>query len=147
MGAIPRLIDMGIDPYLIAPTLVLCIAQRLARKIHPNSKQKIPINEATRAMLDKHFLGLPKEYLDKLHINDFVYEAASSPECPSGMLGRIPVYEMFKIDREMQEIILKKPQEQEIFKLARSRGMITIREDAIIKSMDGLIPFQEVYNF
>ncbi|NVN97457.1 hypothetical protein HXX01_04505, partial [Candidatus Nomurabacteria bacterium] len=64
-----------------------------------------------------------------------------------GVSGRIPVYEMFKIDREMQDIILKRPQEQEIFKLARSRGMITIREDAILKSMAGFIPFQEVYNF
>ncbi len=148
VGAIPRLIDMGIDPYLIAPTLVLSIAQRLARKIHPNSKQKVPIEGATKAMLEKHFIGLPDEFKSKLNINkDFVYEAISSPECPSGMLGRVPVYEMFKIDREMQDIILKRPQEAEIFKLARSRGMITMREDAIIKSMDGLIPFQEIYNF
>jgi len=139
---------MGIDPYLIAPTLVLCIAQRLARKIHQNSKQKVLIEGATKVMLDKHFIGLPEEYKAKLKLDGgFVYEAISSPECPSGMLGRVPVYEMFKIDREMQEIILKKPQEQEIFKLARSRGMITIREDAIIKSMDGLVPFQEIYNF
>ncbi len=148
VGAIPRLIDMGIDPYLIAPTLVLSIAQRLARKIHPNSKQKVPIEGATKAMLEKYFIGLPDEFKSKLNINkDFVYEAISSPECPSGMLGRVPVYEMFKIDREMQDIILKRPQEAEIFKLARSRGMITMREDAIIKSMDGLIPFQEIYNF
>jgi len=147
VGAIPRLIDMGIDPYLIAPTLVLCIAQRLARKIHPDSKKEVKIDEATRIMLDKHFVGLPEEYKAKLNMGDSIYEAAPSPECPSGMLGRIPVYEMFKIDKEMQEIILKKPQEQEIFKLARSRGMLTIREDAIIKSMKGLIPFQEVYNF
>lgn len=147
VGAIPRLIDMGIDPYLIAPTLVLCIAQRLARKIQVNSKKQVPIDESTKIMLDKHFIGLPPEYKDKLNLKDYVYEAVPSPECPSGMLGRIPVYEMFKIDREMQDIILKRPQEQEIFKLARSRGMITIREDAIIKSMNGLIPFQEVYNF
>ncbi len=147
VGAIPRLIDMGIDPYLIAPTLVLCIAQRLARKIHPNSKKQIPIDGATRIMIDKHFIGLPEEFKKKLNIGDSVYEAIPSPECPSGMLGRVPVYEMFKIDREMQEIILKKPEEQEIFKLARERGMITIREDAIIKSMKGLVPFQEVYNF
>lgn len=147
IGAIPRLIDMGIDPYLIAPTLILCMAQRLARKIHPSSKKQVPIDEATRIMLDKHFIGLPEEYKKKLNIGDFVYEAMPSAECPSGMLGRTPVYEMFKVDREMQEIILKRPQEGEIFKLARSRGMLTIREDAIIKSIKGLIPFQEVYNF
>ncbi|MFA6392704.1 MAG: GspE/PulE family protein [Candidatus Paceibacterota bacterium] len=147
IGAIPRLIDMGIDPYLIAPTLILCIAQRLARKIHPSSKQKVPIDEPTRMMLDKHFADLPAEFKSKLNLTDYVYEAVPSTECPSGIKGRVPVYEMFKIDKEMQEIILRKPQEQEIYKLARSRGMLTIREDAFIKSMNGLIPFKEVYNF
>ncbi|MCX6753923.1 MAG: GspE/PulE family protein [Candidatus Nomurabacteria bacterium] len=147
VGAIPRLIDMGIDPYLIAPTLILCMAQRLARKIHPSSKQQIPIDEATQIMFDKHFADLPLEFKSKINFKKDIYEAVPSPECPSGMLGRVPVYEMFKIDKEMQKIILQKPQEEEIYRLARSRGMLTIREDAIIKSMNGLIPFKEVYNF
>lgn len=147
VGAIPRLIDMGIDPYLIAPTLVLCMAQRLARKIYPNSKKETPMDESTKMMIDKHFADLPAEFRSKIDIGNFVYEASPSPECPSGMLGRVPVYEMFKIDKEMQQIILKKPQEQDIYQLARSRGMLTIREDAIVKSIKGLIPFKEIYNF
>ena len=148
VGAIPRLIDMGIDPYLIAPTLVLCMAQRLARRIHPESKKEVPIDDATRMMIDKQFNDLPDKFKEKLNVNSkYIYDAVPSPECPSGMLGRVPVYEMFSIDKEMQEIILKRPQEQEIFKLARSRGMITIREDAIVKSIQGLIPFKEIYNF
>ncbi len=147
VGAIPRLIDMGIDPYLIAPTLILCMAQRLARKIHPSSKQQIPIDEATQIMFDKHFIDLPEEFKSKINFTKDIYEAVPSPECPSGMLGRVPVYEMFKVDKEMQKIILQKPQEEEIYRLVRSRGMLTIREDAMIKSMEGLIPFKEVYNF
>jgi len=147
VGAIPRLIDMGIDPYLIAPTLVLCMAQRLARKIYPESKKEYELDESTKIMIEKHFEDLPDEFKTKLNLKITAYEAVSSPECPSGMLGRVPVYEMFKIDKDMQQIILKKPQEQDIFKLARSRGMITIREDAIVKSMNGLIPFKEIYNF
>ncbi len=147
VGAIPRLIDMGIDPYLIAPTLILCMAQRLARKIYPESKQKILMDDSIKLMVSKQFDDLPIEFKSKIVFGDSIYEAVPSPECPSGMKGRVPVYEMFKIDKEMQEIILKKPQEQEIYKLTRSRGMITIREDAIIKSINGLIPFKEVYNF
>ncbi len=147
VGAIPRLIDMGIDPYLIAPTLVLCMAQRLARRIYPDSKDKVPLDEPTKMMIDKTFADLPEEFKIKANLKDYIHNAKASPECPSGMLGRAPVYEMFKIDKEMQEIILRRPQEQEIYKLARSRGMITIREDAIIKSMEGIIPFKEVYNF
>ena len=148
VGAVPRLIDMGIDPYLIAPTLILCIAQRLARKIHPSSKHMINIDEATRIMIDKQFEDLAPEFKEKLNINkSTIYEAVSSPECASGLSGRVAIFEMFKVDKEMQNIILKKPQEQEIYKLARSKGMLTVREDAIIKSINGEIPLQEIYNF
>lgn len=147
IGAIPRLIDMGIDPYLIAPTLILCIAQRLAHRIYPASKHEIPIDEATRIMLDNQFADLPEEYKAKLNIKDTIYEAVPSTECPSGLRGRIPLFEMFKVDKEMQNIILKKPQEQELYKLARSRGMLSIREDAIVKSVAGFVPLQEIYNY
>ncbi len=147
VGAIPRLIDMGIDPYLIAPTLTLCIAQRLARRIYPGSKHEIPIDDATRIIIDKQFADLPPQFKEKLKLDGSVYEAIPSPECPSGMRGRIPVFEMFSIDKAMQEVILKRPQEQEIYKLARERGMLSIREDAILKALKGDIPFQEVYNF
>ena len=147
VGAVPRLIDMGIDPYLIAPTLILCIAQRLARKIHPSSKHAIPVDEATRIMFNKQFEDLPEVFRSKLDLGDTIYEAVSSPECASGLSGRVALFEMFKIDKEMQNVILKNPQEQEIYKLARSKGMLTLREDAIIKSLKGDIPLQEVYNF
>lgn len=147
IGAIPRLIDMGIDPYLIAPTLILCMAQRLARRIHPNSKHQIPIDEPTRLMIDKQFSDLPDEFKSKLKIGDTIHEAIPSPESASGLSGRIALFEMFKIDKEMQSIILTKPDERAIYKLARSRGMLTIKEDAILKSINGDIPFQEIYNF
>lgn len=147
IGAIPRLIDMGIDPYLIAPTLILCMAQRLARRIHPSSKKAIPIDEATRLIIDKEFQDLPIEYKNKLNIGNSVYEAVSTNECPTGMRGRIPVFEMFSVDKDMQSVILKRPQEQEIYKIARSKGMLSIREDAILKALDGHIPFKEIYNF
>ena len=147
VGAVPRLIDMGIDPYLIAPTLILCIAQRLARKIHPTSKHAVPIDDATKLMFEKQFADLAPEFKSKLNLGENVYEAVSSPECVSGLSGRVALFEMFKVDKEMQNIILKNPQEQEIYKLARSKGMLTLREDAIIKSTRGEIPLQEVYNF
>ncbi len=147
IGAIPRLIDMGIDPYLIAPTLILCIAQRLAHKIYPSSQHAIPIDDSIQRMLDKEFEDLPEEFRSKLNIGDTVYEAIPSVDCPSGLRGRMPIFEMFKIDKEMQNVILKTPQEQDIYKLARSKGMLTLREDAILKTVSGLIPLKEVYNY
>jgi type IV pilus assembly protein PilB len=147
IGAIPRLIDMGIDPYLIAPTLILCMAQRLAHMIHPKSKHQIKIEDSVRLMIDKEFADLPDEFKNKLNIGDTIYEAVSSTESVNGLSGRIALFEMFKVDKEMQNIILKNPQETSIYNLARSKGMLTIREDAILKSIKGDIPLQEVYNF
>ena len=147
IGAIPRLVDMGIDPYLIAPTLILCIAQRLSRRIYPTSKHAIPIDESMKMMIDKQFADLPAEFKSKIPSGNIIYEAVPSAECSSGTKGRMPVFEMFKVDQEMQTIILKNPIEQEIYKSARAKGFITVREDAIIKSMKGDIPFQEIYNY
>lgn len=147
IGAIPRLIDMGIDPYLIAPTVVLCMAQRLAVRIHPDSKNKIPMDQSTKTMLEKQFEDLPEEFRSKIEIGDHVYEAIPSAGCQSGTKGRVAVYEMFKIDKEMQNLILKKPSEQDIYKLVRAKGMLSVREDAILKALKGDIPFKEIYNF
>lgn len=147
VGAVPRLIDMGIDPYLIAPTLILCIAQRLSRKIAPGSKHEIPVDESTMTMFDKQFEDLPEKFKANLNLGKTIYDSVPSDEFPSGLSGRVALFEMFKVDKEMQNVILKNPQEQEIYKLARSKGMITIKEDAIIKSIKGDIPFQEIFNF
>jgi type IV pilus assembly protein PilB len=148
VGAIPRLIDMGIDPYLIAPTLILCMAQRLARRIHPSCKHEIPIDESLRHVIDKQFEDLSEEYKKRLNIDSkIIYEAMPNQDNPTGLSGRIALFEGFMVDKEMQNVILKNPQEQEIYKVARAKGMITIKEDAIVKSIKGDIPLQEVYNF
>lgn len=146
VGAIPRLVDMGIDPYLISPTIALIIAQRLSRRICPNSKKPVPTDEAMKLMIEKQFADLPEEYKSKLQLTGDLNEAVASSECPAGTRGRIPVFEMFKVDKEMQSIILKNPIESEIYRSARAKGMITMREDAILKSIKGEIPFQEIYD-
>lgn len=146
IGVVPRLIDMGVDPYLIAPTLTLAIAQRLSRTVCPSSRKQVPMDEPTRIMIEKQFADLPKEYKDKLNIKDTMYQMEPSSDCPSGTRGRSAVFEMFAVDKEMQTVILKNPVEQEIYKVARQKGMLTMKEDALMKNLkDGEIPIQEVY--
>jgi len=147
VGAIPRLVDMGIDPYLIAPTLILSIAQRLAQMIHPTSRKAVPIDDSLKMQIDAQFKDLPDEYKKALPMKNEVYEAVSSPECPSGTKGRIAIFEMFKVDKDMIDVILKNPTSTEIYKTARRKGMLTMREDAILKCMQGIIPVREIYNF
>ena len=152
IGAIPRLIDMGVDPYLISPTLVLIIGQRLVRMACKESLQEIPMDPSTKAMIDKQFADLPETYKKKILTVGLpdgsagkMYNIVPSAACPAGTKGRVAVYEMLKVDKEMQALILKAPSEADIYKLARSKGMITMIEDAVAKSLKGEVPFQEVY--
>ena len=147
IGAVPRLVDMGVDPYLIAPTLILSIAQRLARMTYPSSRKLVPMDESTRKQIEEQIKDLPEEFKKQLPIKNEMYETVPSPECPSGTRGRIAVYEMFKVDKEMQGVILKNPVNSEIYKVARLKGMLVMREDAMLKSINGIIPWKEVYNF
>lgn len=147
IGAIPRLVDMGVDPYLIAPTLILSMAERLARLTCPNSKKLSPMDPLIKAQIEKSLADLPEEFRKDIKIGEEYYETVPSAECPSGTRGRIAVFEMFKVDKEMQQVILKNPVGAEIYKVARKNGMFTMQEDAMLKSIEGTIPFQEVYDF
>lgn len=144
IGVIPRLIDMGVDPYLIAPTLSLAIAQRLVRSFCPGAGKPIPVDGGIKMMIDKQFEDLPAEYKKKLPTGKEVYEIAPGPDCPNGVKGRVAVMECLEIDKELEQIILKSPTEQELWKAARAKGMLTMKEDAILKAFNRMIPFEEV---
>ncbi len=144
VGVIPRLIDMGVDPYLIAPTLILTMAQRLVRTLYPGSGKAVPVDGRIKAALDKQFEDLPEEYRNKLPKFENVYDAEPTPECPTGTKGRVAVFEAFKMNKEIEKIILTNPTEPAIFESLRKRGMLLMKEDAIVKSLNRQIPYVEV---
>ena len=143
-GVVPRLVDMGIDPYLIAPTLIMTVAQRLTRMLCPDSQKTIPIEGAIKVMLEKQFADLPEEIRSKINLTGSVHGLQSSSDCPGGTRGRMAVVEVLEIDSDIERVILENPTEFEITKVARAKGMLTMKEDAILKSMEGTIPFEEV---
>ena len=144
VGVIPRLIDMGIDPYLIAPTLILTMAQRLVRTLYPGTGKAVPVEGSIKVMLEKQFRDLPDEYKAKLPKFEYVYDPESSAECPTGTKGRIAVFEAFKMNKDIERIILTNPTELAIYESLRKRGMLVMKEDAIIKALNKQIPFSEV---
>ncbi len=146
-GVIPRLIDMEVDPFLIAPTLVLAMAQRLAKSTCEDARQEAPMNEAVRAMINEQFKDLPPEFRSKIQLGNTMIQTVPSKTCPSGTQGRMAIFEMFPIDKDMEKVILENPTELNIQKVARQKGMLTMREDAIQKALQGKIPLQEIYNF
>jgi len=145
-GVIPRLIDMGVDPYLIAPTLILTMSQRLVNLLCPGSGNPLPVEGSIKALIDRQFSDLPEEFKKELPPLNYVYEKSPSPTCPSGIRGRIAVSEAFKMDSDIENLILNNPVESAVFKSLRKKGMLTMKEDGIIKALNKIIPFEEVIN-
>ena len=144
LGVIPRLIAMGVDPYLIAPTLILTMAQRLVRKLCPGTGKSIPVEGSIKIMIDKQFEDLPAEFKKQIPFGKEIYEIEPTSTCLNGISGRIAVAEVFDMNKEVEAIILKDPTEQALYKAARVQGMLSMKEDAITKAFLRVIPFEEI---
>jgi len=147
VGVIPRLIDMQIKPFLIPPALNIAIAQRLARVLCPYCKEKVKPKKAMKEIILKELESLPGEVTKKLKIPDpfYLYEAKGCKKCNfKGVKGRIGIFETLKMTDQLAEIILKEPSELKIAQEAERQGMITMRQDAILKALEGLISMEEV---
>lgn len=158
-GILPRLLDMGIEPFLIASTVRTVIGQRLVRRIGPNKEtyesDKVE-TEAIKATIGKF---LPKTEAEvKKFADDLGYETLpiagqnaytltkgkDSPEAPGGYKGRMGVYEVFNISPEIQQLILKRATSAEIQEIAIKQGMVTMREDGYLKALAGRTTITEV---
>jgi len=144
VGVIPRLIDMGVDPYLIAPTLILTMAQRLVKTLYPGTGKAIPVEGSIKVMLERQFQDLPEEHKKNLPKFENVYEPEASAECPTGTKGRIAVFEAFKMNKDIEKIILSNPTETSIYDSLRKKGMLSMKEDVIIKALNKQVPFSAV---
>ncbi len=147
IGVVPRLIDMGVDPYLIAPTLKLAIAQRLARRLCPNTGKETQVDPAMQMMFDNAFATLPEKFHDRIPKSTTVMHPEPSPGCASGTKGRVAVMEVLEVNTDIQELILRGGSEEEMFLAARKNGFISMQEDAIVKALNHVIPYEEVSNF
>lgn len=144
VGVVPRLLEMGIDPYLIPPTLIIAMAQRLVKMLCPNTGKKIPVEDSFKVMIDKQFEDLPEKYRKEVSDIQYVYEAEPSADCPNGTKGRTAVFEVLTMTKELEKVILENPTDVSVRKIARAEGMLTMKEDAILKSANGIVPFREV---
>jgi type IV pilus assembly protein PilB len=144
IGVVTRLLDMGIEPYLIAPTLIATIGQRLARQIAEGCGSVMEMNVGLTSIAQEPFKDLPDEFKSKLPLDQPFYETKPNETSPSGVKGRVPVFEVLTFTDAIQDAVLHSKGEEEIWKLARASGMITMKEDAILKCIAGVIPFTEL---
>jgi len=144
IGVVTRLLDMGIEPYLIAPVLIAALGQRLSRQIAEGCGVPMEMTLSLKEMVQKQFADLDDSFKKEFEIDRPLYEVKATEQYPTGMKGRIPVFEVLTITDEIEEAILRSKGEEEIRKLARKNGMVSLKEDAMIKCMAGKVPFTEL---
>ncbi len=146
-GAIPRLIDLGAEPFLIASALNAVVAQRITRRICPSCKEEYEPTEEVQA--DMHStLGplLAAGQSIKLYRGKTVgSDGKACTTCGgSGYYGRIGIYEVFPVNESMAKLILRHAPAQDIEKQAIDDGMVTMRQDGYLKALDGVTTIEEV---
>lgn len=145
IGVIPRLIDMGVDPFLISATLVLAIGQRLVRTLCPDSRKEIAVEGRMRSLLEKEIKQMPSEFQKSVTLPPHVYQALPSAICPKGTSGRIGVFEVLSMSSELEQLIVQdKISEQTIEEEARRQSMVTMRQDGILKVLQGRVGLEEL---
>lgn len=135
-STITRLMNMGIEPFLVSASVILVIAQRLARKICQNCKAEHEVSET--ALLK---IGFPADKIKNVKC----YMGMGCPECNNtGYKGRIALYEVMPVKNELKELILQGASSSDIKREAVRLGMSTLRQSGIKKVMDGITTIEEI---
>lgn len=151
-GAIPRMIDMGAEPFLIISTVKVVIAQRLVRKLAGKKESYIPneteLTELARIVdLDRMLELLKKEKIvdQKAKWGDFpFYKAIKSEDSEDGYSGRLGIHEVLKMSSGIKELVLAHASEEKIQDMAKAEGMMTMIEDGIMYVAQGITTMEEV---
>lgn len=158
-GILPRLIDMGIEPFLIASTVNTIIGQRLVRRVAAkrNTYQSSPLQTQSIIETVGHLLPKTPEEVEKVSA-DLGYKnlplanqksytlvkGRDTPQTPGGYQGRAGLYEVMEVTEEIQQLIIKHATSHEVQKVAMAQGMITMRQDGYLKALTGITTLEEV---
>ncbi len=141
VGTIPRLIDMGVEPYLIPPVLIASVAQRLVRTFAEGSGAEVEITASDRKLIEVQMQSLPLEH--RFPIPATAWEPSPTDTSTTGLRGRMAVFEVLEMSPNIERIVLESPIESKLWTVARSQGMLTMQEDAMMAAFAKKIPFSE----
>jgi len=146
VGTIPRLIDLGIRPPIIAPAINLLMAQRLLRRVCQKCAKKRLLTKEELQNFKKILNNLPPRVKLEKELNEKtqILEPRGCKDCHNGYSSRIAVLELFEINDEMEDLILNSPTETQIKTAAKKAGFVTMMQDAVIKIINGVTTVEEV---
>lgn len=149
MGVVPRLVDMGVNTFLIPPSLSAAMSQRLVRRLCNECKKAIEPPAQIKAVIERELAMLSpivrKEFADVDTKNIKIWQAPGCKFCANkGTKDRIAIFESLAMTPELEKIILGGVSEAKIKVEAERQGMITMRQDGLIKVLQGLISFEEL---
>ncbi len=146
VGVIPRLIDMGIKPYLLPPSLNTAVSQRLVRRLCDQCKKEVEPDERMRRIIIQEMEALPAKYAEKVNLSNFkTYKPIGCDQCGGkGFRGRVGIFEALEMTDEMAAMVLEDKGEGVIRNQAYKQGMVTMRQDGIMKALEGLTSVEVV---
>lgn len=143
-GAIARLIDMRINPNIIAPAINMVLAQRLIRSVCPNCKKIAPPAEETKKMLERFFKTLPPS-IPRPQVKDIRLPVVQRCfKCNNGYKGRVGIFEFFVMNKEIEQLILESASISALQEAAKRAGMISVQQDGVLRAIEGLTTIEEV---
>ena len=147
IGVIPRLIDLGVEKYLIAPTLNLAMAQRLLRKLCPACKIKSKADGPEEKIIRESIDQMPEEIKKDLPKSLSAFRASEKgcAECQGkAYKGRVAIFEVFEITDGVEKIILSGLSESALREEAKRQGMLTMFQDGVLKVIEGVVSLEEL---
>jgi len=138
---------LGVQPFLLPSALSIATAQRLARKLCQNCKRKVKPKKETRDLILKEIDKLPEKVKKEIKIPEplTIFEPVGCRDCHNtGFSGRIALFEILEMTPQLAEIILRETSEAKILEEAKRQGMITMKQDGILKVLDGITTIEEV---
>ena len=144
-GAIPRLIDLGVKPTSIGPSLNLIIAQRLVKRLCEKCKTVDKGAAKLKSKIEKLLDSLPKQVVRNDYKSVSIYKPVGCKECGEvGYKGRIAIYELLQVTKEIEKLMNRQAGEIEIQEFALKEGMATMQQDGILKVASGITTLEEV---
>ncbi len=147
-GVIPRMIDMGVKPYFLVPSINAVIGQRLVRKLCPSCRQEHILTDSEREQVQKILAVIsPKSGIDIPTTLPTIYKAGAGCDVCAGIgyKGRIGIYEIFTMDERIKQLTIDNAPSFKILQQAIENGMITMLQDGVLKSLEGQTSLEEIY--